>query len=120
MNEWQEAQDYLNGSMVIEFDGKTIPVQAYLDRAERAERLARMVRGDLYDSLRGETLPGSGRPKQRQERTYTEYARRMVRIESYASQVEETGRIEYHPSAPSHVEHAEKFLELFEKFFPNA
>lgn len=123
MNEWQEAQAYLDGSMTIEFDGEQVPVQDYLARAERAERLARMVQGSLYDTLREpvRVMEGVGRAKRpRNSRSYKGYANRVARLRAYADQVDSHGRIEYVPTTTSHIENAEKFLELFEKFFPTA
>lgn len=123
MNEWEEAQAYLNGSMSIEFDGQSIPVQVYLDRAERAERLARKVQGSLYDTLREplNVMEGVGRAKRpRSSRSYKGYANRVARLRAYADQMANEGRIEYVPTSASHIENAARFLELFEKFFPEA
>lgn len=123
MNDWEEAQSYLDGSMTIEFDGKAIAVQVYLDRAERAERLARRVQGKLYDTLREplRVMEGVGRAKRpRTSRSYKGYANRVARLRAYADQIETQGYIEYVPTSASHIENAARFLELFEKFFPEA
>ena len=108
---------------MIKFDGKNVPMQVYLARAERAERLARKVQGSLYDTLRAplNVMEGVERAKRpRSSRSYKGYANRIARLRAYADQVANEGRIDYVPAPASQIKNAERFLELFEKFFPEA
>lgn len=73
---------------MIEFDGRMVDESVYLRRKQRAERLARMVQGELYDALRGRKLPGS-------ERTYHAWERKQELIRRYRSQVERGERIQF-------------------------
>ena len=68
---------------MIHFDGRMVEESVYIRRKERAERIARMVQGELYDQLRApaRTLSGVG------NRTYSTWERKQELVRLYASQV---------------------------------
>lgn len=74
---------------MIEFDGRMVEESVYLRRKQRAERLARMVQGELYDALSGNTLPGSKGP------CYRTWERKQELIRLYRSQIERGERIQF-------------------------
>lgn len=66
---------------MIHFDGRMVDEEVYLRRKQRAERLARMVQGELYDKLREptRTLVGAKR--------FPQWERKRELIRLYASYV---------------------------------
>jgi len=93
MNDHDDFNAYMDGSMTIQVDGKEIPVQVYLRRAERAERLARRIMGTLYDVVKGEGLPGC----QRVERPQQTRVSREARRKHYEYTLETFGEIRWIP-----------------------
>lgn len=93
MNNHDDFNAYMNGSMTVQFDGREVPVQVYLDRAERAERLARHVLGSLYDLMKTEVLPGC----ERVERPKQTRVSREARRKHYEYTVETFGEIRWIP-----------------------